>query len=181
MPQKRNPDAAELVRGKTGRIIGALNALMVMMKGLPLAFCKDMQEDKEPLFDATETLHVCIAACTGMVQDIEANSSSMENASELGFSTATDLADWLVRVLNIPFRQSHHVTGCVVKLAEQKKCLLKELSLGDLKNIEPKITNDIYAVLEPSKSISSRESYGGTAPENVKAAISAARQRFLES
>ena len=181
MPQKRNPDAAELVRGKTGRVIGALNALMVMMKGLPLAFCKDMQEDKEPLFDATETLHVCIAACTGMVQDIKANSSSMENASELGFSTATDLADWLVRILNIPFRQAHHITGSVVKLAEQKKCLLKELSLGDLKNIEPRITNDIYAVLEPSKSISSRESYGGTAPENVKAAISAARQRFLES
>jgi argininosuccinate lyase len=181
MPQKRNPDAAELVRGKTGRIIGALNALMVMMKGLPLAFCKDMQEDKEPLFDATETLHVCIAACTGMVQDIEANSSSMENASELGFSTATDLADWLVRVLNIPFRQAHHITGCVVKLAEQKKCLLKELTLDDLKNIEPKITNDIYAVLEPSKSISSRRSYGGTAPQNVKTAISVARQRFLES
>jgi len=180
MPQKRNPDAAELVRGKTGRIIGALNALMVMMKGLPLAFCKDMQEDKEPLFDAAETLHVCIAACTGMVQDIEVNSSSMEHASELGFSTATDLADWLVRVLNIPFRRAHHITGAVVKLAEQKKCLLKELTLDDLKNIEPKITNDIYAVLEPSKSISSRESFGGTAPQNVKAAISVARKRFLE-
>ena len=124
-------------------------------------------------------MHVCIAACTGMVQDIKANSSSMESAAELGFSTATDLADWLVRTLNIPFRQAHHITGSVVKLAEQKKCLLKELSLGDLKNIEPRITNDIYAVLEPSKSISSRESYGGTAPENVKAAISAARQRFL--
>ena len=151
-----------------------------MMKGLPLALFKDMQEDKEPLFDAAETLHVCIAACTGMVQDIEVNSSSMEHASELGFSTATDLADWLVRVLNIPFRRAHHITGAVVKLAEQKKCLLKELTLDDLKNIEPKITNDIYAVLEPSKSISSRESFGGTAPQNVKAAISVARKRFLE-
>ena len=115
-----------------------------------------------------------------MVQDIKANSSSMESAAELGFSTATDLADWLVRILNIPFRQAHHITGSVVKLAEQKKCLLKELSLGDLKNIEPRITNDIYAVLEPSKSISSRESFGGTAPQNVKAAISVARKRFLE-
>ena len=104
----------------------------------------------------------------------------MENASELGFSTATDLADWLVRILNIPFRQAHHITGAVVKLAEQKKCFLKELTLDELKNIEPKITNDIYAVLEPSKSISSRESFGGTAPQNVKAAISVARKRFLE-
>ena len=181
MPQKRNPDAAELVRGKTGRVIGALNSLLVMMKGLPLAFCKDMQEDKEPLFDAAETLQVCIAACTGMVLDMKANVSAMERASELGFSTATDLADWLVRVLNIPFRKAHHVTGAIVKLAEQQNCLLKELSIGDLQSVEPKITTEIYAILEPAKSIDSRKSFGGTAPCNVKEAVLAARQRFLKS
>ena len=179
MPQKRNPDAAELVRGKSGRVIGALTALLVMMKGLPLAFCKDMQEDKEPLFDAADTLDVCIAACVGMVADMQANVDAMRGAAELGFATATDLADWLVRTLDMPFRRAHHVTGAVVKLAEDRGCRLDEVDMAALQAIEPSITEAVYAVLDPSRSVSSRTSFGGTAPANVRAAAAAARGRFL--
>jgi argininosuccinate lyase len=179
MPQKRNPDAAELVRGKSGRIIGALTALLVMMKGLPLAFCKDMQEDKEPLFDAADTLDVCIAACVGMVIDMKANAPALKEAARLGFATATDLADWLVRSLDMPFRNAHHVTGAVVKLAEERGCRLDELALPDLQKIEPRITDAVYAVLDPERSVASRTSFGGTAPANVLSAAKAARKRFL--
>jgi len=179
MPQKRNPDAAELVRGKTGRVVGALNSLLVMMKGLPLAFFKDMQEDKEPLFDAADTLEVCIYACIGIVEDMKPNVENMLAASDQGFSTATDLADWLVRVLGLPFRRAHHITGEIVKLAEQKKCRLVDLKIGDLQNIESSINEDVFEVLDPVKSISSRISFGGTAPVNVAKAVAKARKRFL--
>jgi argininosuccinate lyase len=179
MPQKRNPDAAELVRGKSGRVIGALTSLLVMMKGLPLAFCKDMQEDKEPLFDAADTLDTCIAACVGMVVDLNANAPALKEAAQRGFATATDLADWLVRDLDMPFRNAHHVTGAVVKLAESRGCRLDELDLEALQGIEPRITDVVYAVLDPSRSVASRTSFGGTAPANVRAAVAAARGRFL--
>lgn len=179
MPQKRNPDAAELVRGKSGRIIGALTALLMMMKGLPLAFCKDMQEDKEPLFDAADTLDVCIAACVGMVADMKANAPALKEAAQLGFATATDLADWLVRSLDMPFRNAHHVTGAVVKLAEDQGCRLDELELSALQAIEPRITDEVYGVLDPARSVASRTSFGGTAPDNVRAAAKTARVRFL--
>ena len=179
MPQKRNPDAAELVRGKTGRVVGALNSLLVMMKGLPLAFFKDMQEDKEPLFDAADTLEVCIYACIGIVEDMKLNVENMLAASDQGFSTATDLADWLVRVLGLPFRRAHHITGEIVKLAEQKKCRLVDLNIEDLQDIESSINEDVFDVLDPVKSISSRVSFGGTAPVNVAKAVTKARKRFL--
>ena len=179
MPQKRNPDAAELVRGKTGRVVGALNSLLVMMKGLPLAFFKDMQEDKEPLFDAADTLEVCIYACIGIVEDMKLNVENMLAASDQGFSTATDLADWLVRVLGLPFRRAHHITGEIVKLAEQKKCRLVDLNIEDLQDIESSINEDVFDVLDPVKSISSRISFGGTAPVNVAKAVTKARKRFL--
>ena len=179
MPQKRNPDAAELVRGKTGRVVGALNSLLVMMKGLPLAFFKDMQEDKEPLFDAADTLEVCIYACIGIVEDMKPNVKNMFAASDQGFSTATDLADWLVRVLGLPFRRAHHITGEIVKLAEQKQCRLVDLNIEDLQDIESSINEDVFDVLDPVKSISSRVSFGGTAPVNVAKAVTKARKRFL--
>jgi argininosuccinate lyase len=179
MPQKRNPDAAELVRGKTGRVVGALNSLLVMMKGLPLAFFKDMQEDKEPLFDAADTLEVCIYACIGIVEDMKPNVENMFAASDQGFSTATDLADWLVRVLGLPFRRAHHITGEIVKLAEQKECRLVDLKIEDLQDIESSINEDVFEVLDPVKSISSRISFGGTAPVNVAKAVAKARKRFL--
>jgi argininosuccinate lyase len=179
MPQKRNPDAAELVRGKSGRVIGALMSLLVMMKGLPLAFCKDMQEDKEPLFDAADTLDVCIAACVGMVVDMRANAPALKQAAQLGFATATDLADWLVRSLDMPFRNAHHVTGAVVKLAEDRGCRLDELDLASIQAIEPRITNAVFEILDPALSVASRTSFGGTAPDNVRAAAAAARVQFL--
>ena len=179
MPQKRNPDAAELVRGKSGRIIGALNSLLIMMKGLPLAFCKDMQEDKEPLFDASDTLEVCIAACTGMIKDMEIDPVKMRDASDLGFSTATDLADWLVRVLDMPFRKAHHVTGAIVKAAENKGCRLIDLKLEDFQKIDPCIEKEVFDVLDPANSVNSRVSFGGTAPANVSESIVEARKRFL--
>ncbi len=179
MPQKRNPDAAELVRGKVGRMIGALNALLVMMKGLPLAFCKDMQEDKEPLFDAADTFEVCVAACTGMVADMQVDPEAMRRASGAGYATATDLADWLVRTLDMPFRKAHHVTGAVVRLAESRGCRLDELDLAALQGIEGTITAAVYEVLDPVRSINSRTSFGGTAPDNVRMAAETARRRFL--
>ncbi len=168
MPQKRNPDAAELVRGKSGRIIGALQALLIVMKGLPLAYSKDMQEDKEGAFDSLDSLSLCIAAMAGMVRDMKFNRERMKAAAGAGFSTATDLADWLVRKLNLPFREAHHVTGRVVALAEGKGVGLEELSLADLQSVEPRISADVFAVLGVEKSVESRVSYGGTAPENVR-------------
>ncbi|MDJ0449627.1 argininosuccinate lyase [Methylocystis sp. JR02] len=168
MPQKRNPDAAELVRGKSGRIIGALQALLIVMKGLPLAYSKDMQEDKEGAFDSLDSLSLCIAAMSGMVRDMKVSRARMKAAAGAGFSTATDLADWLVRKLNLPFREAHHVTGRVVALAEGKGVGLEDLSLADLQSVEPRISEDVFAVLGVEKSVESRVSFGGTAPENVR-------------
>ncbi|MCX7898988.1 MAG: argininosuccinate lyase, partial [Methylocystis sp.] len=170
MPQKRNPDAAELVRGKTGRVIGALNALLIVMKGLPLAYSKDMQEDKEGAFDALDSLSLCIAAMAGMARDMKINREKMKAAAGAGFSTATDLADWLVRKLNMPFREAHHATGRVVALAEGKGVGLEALSLADLQSVEKRVTGDVYEVLGVENSVASRVSYGGTAPENVRKA-----------
>lgn len=168
MPQKRNPDAAELIRAKAGRIIGSLTGLLVVMKGLPLAYSKDMQEDKEGLFDAIDSLSLCIAAMTGMVNTLKVNQEKMLNAAGRGFSTATDLADWLVRCLDMPFREAHHVTGRLVALAETKSCDLDALTLDDMKTVEPRMTDDIFSVLGVANSVASRTSAGGTAPENVR-------------
>jgi argininosuccinate lyase len=167
MPQKRNPDAAELVRGKTGRIFGALQAVLVMMKGLPLTYSKDMQEDKEQLFDAADTLEIVLAAMTGMVQDIEPVPERMAALAGAGFSTATDLADWLVRTLDMPFRDAHHVTGRIVAEAERRGSGLEDLPLAAMQTIEPRITPGIHEVLGVENSVRSRTSFGGTAPSQV--------------
>ncbi len=167
MPQKRNADAAELVRAKPGRILGALTALLVVMKGLPLAYSKDMQEDKAPAFDAIDNLSLAIAATAGMVRDLVPNAEAMRLAAASGFSTATDLADWLVRSLKLPFREAHHVTGTLVALAENRGCDLPELKLEDMQRIEKRITRDVYKVLTVEASVASRTSFGGTAPANV--------------
>ena len=168
MPQKRNPDAAELVRAKPGRILGAFTALAVVMKGLPLTYSKDMQEDKEPAFDAIDSLALAIAAMDGMVRDLTPNKQVMHDAASSGFAVATDLADWLVQKLNLPFRDAHHVTGRIVALAESQKKKLDELSLNDLQAIEPKITKDIFKVLTVENSVALRKALGGTSPTNVK-------------
>ena len=168
MPQKRNPDAAELVRAKPGRIIGALTALLTVMKGLPLTYSKDMQEDKEPAFDAFDNLSLALAAMTGMVKDMVPNEAEMRKSAASGFSTATDLADWLVRTLRMPFREAHHVTGSLVALAETEGCDLPELSLTLMHTVEPRITRDVYKVLTVESSVASRTSFGGTAPKNVR-------------
>jgi len=178
MPQKRNPDAAELVRAKVGRINGAQQALLMVMKGLPLTYGKDMQEDKEQTFAAADDLELCLAAMAGMVADMTANRDAMRAASGAGFTTATDLADWLVRVLDMPFRDAHHVTGRAVALADGKGCGLEDLTLADLQDVEPRITDDVFAVLGVDNSVRSRTSLGGTAPERVREAIAAARQRM---
>jgi argininosuccinate lyase len=167
MPQKRNPDAAELVRAKTGRIAGSLVSLLTVMKGLPLAYGKDMQEDKEPVFEAADTLALCLAATEGMVRDMMPDLARMEAAAGQGFATATDLADWLVRRLKLPFRQAHHVTGRLVALAEAREVDLAGLDLGAMQSIEPGITADVYTVLTVASSVASRTSFGGTAPANV--------------
>ena len=179
MPQKKNPDAAELVRAKTGRVIGALNTLLVVMKGLPLAYGKDMQEDKEHVFDAFDTLALSLAAMTGMVRDLQANRARMLAATTAGFLTATDLADWLVRVLNLPFREAHHATGSIVARAEAAGCGLAELPLEEMQAVEPRITDGVFDVLTVESSVASRSSYGGTAPDRVRSAIAEARERFL--
>jgi argininosuccinate lyase len=176
MPQKRNPDAAELVRAKVGRIMGAQNGLMMVMKGLPLAYSKDMQEDKEPVFKAVDDFALCLAAMTGMMADLKPNTEAMAEAAGQGFSTATDLADWLVRVLGLPFRDAHHVTGAVVKVAEDRGVDLADLPLDAMQDVEPRITDDIYTVLTVDASVNSRTSFGGTAPANVKSAVTAARK-----
>jgi argininosuccinate lyase len=168
MPQKRNPDAAELVRAKSGRILGAFTALAVVMKGLPLTYSKDMQEDKEPAFDAIDSLALAIAAMEGMVRDLTPNEAVMHDAASSGFAVATDLADWLVQKINLPFRDAHHVTGRIVALAESQKKKLDELALTDLQAIEPKITKDIFKVLTVENSVALRRALGGTSPANVK-------------
>ncbi|MEJ6575366.1 MAG: argininosuccinate lyase [Emcibacteraceae bacterium] len=178
MPQKRNPDAAELCRGKSGRIIGSLNSLLITMKGLPLTFSKDMQEDKEATFDVVETYSLILAAMTGMVLDMTINVKEMKRATETGFITATDLADWVVRVLGLPFRNAHHITGSIVALAEKKGCDLNGLSLEEMQSVEPKITNDVFNVLSVENSVSSRVSYGGTAPLKVLEQVENAKERI---
>ena len=167
MPQKRNPDAAELVRAKTGRITGSLVGLLTVMKGLPLAYAKDMQEDKEPVFDAADAWALCLAATAGMVRDMKPDTARLREFAGSGFSTATDLADWLVRVLKLPFRTAHHVTGRLVALAENRGVDLSDLSLAEMQAVEPGITQEIFGVLTVEASVASRRSYGGTAPDNV--------------
>jgi len=171
MPQKRNPDAAELVRAKAARVTGALMTLLGVMKGLPLTYAKDMQEDKEAVFDAADNLALSLAAMTGMVEDLRPDEVAMRRAAGEGYSTATDLADWLVRALKKPFREAHHITGRIVSMAEARGCKLEELSLKDLQSIEPGITGDALAVLTLDASVASRSSFGGTAPQNVKAQV----------
>ncbi len=171
MPQKRNPDAAELIRAKVGRILGSLTQLTVVMKGLPLAYSKDMQEDKPPVFEAFDALDLSLSAMAGMVADLTPNAERMAEAAGAGFSTATDLADWLVRTLNMPFRQAHHVTGQAVKRAEQLGVGLSDIPLQDLQAIEPGITEAVYSVLTPAASVASRMSYGGAAPVRVREQI----------
>ena len=168
MPQKKNPDAAELVRAKIGRILGANVGLMTVMKGLPLAYSKDMQEDKEQVFDAADSLNLALCAMEGMIKDLTTNKDSLEFAAKSGFSTATDLADWLVRVLNLPFREAHHITGELVGLAEQLKCDLSEIKLKEMQRIHSGITEDVFTVLSIGNSVKSRSSYGGTSPEEVQ-------------
>ncbi|HTR15271.1 MAG TPA: argininosuccinate lyase [Roseiarcus sp.] len=168
MPQKRNPDAAELVRGKTGRVMGALIGLLTVMKGLPLAYSKDMQEDKEGVFDALETLALCLKAMTGMVDDMTPDPKRMKAAAGAGYATATDLADWLVRALKMPFRDAHHVTGRIVALAAERGVALERLPLADMRSVEPRMTADAFGVLGVERSVKSRTSYGGAAPANVK-------------
>jgi argininosuccinate lyase len=178
MPQKRNPDAAELVRGHSGRIIGTLTALMVTMKGLPLAYSKDMQDDKEPVFEARDLLMLSLEALAGMVDTIEFVPDRMRAAAAQGFSTATDLADWLVREADIPFREAHHITGEAVKLAEDRGCDLSELPLDALRSIDERIDERVFDVLSVEASVRSRTSYGGTAPERVREQIARAKEEL---
>jgi argininosuccinate lyase len=168
MPQKRNPDAAELVRAKTGRIAGAFQSLLMVMKGLPLAYAKDMQEDKEPLFDALDALRLGMAAMTGMVEDLEPDVRAMRKAAASGYATATDLADWLTLKLGLPFREAHKVAGRIVALAESKDCDLKKLALADFQSVDKRIGEEVYSVLGVANAVKSRKSQGGTAPANVR-------------
>lgn len=182
MPQKRNPDAAELVRGHSGRISGCLNALMMTMKGLPLAYSKDMQDDKPPVFEAHDLLGLSLAAMTGMIEEVQFNTDRMRALAESGFATATDFADWLVREAGLPFREAHHVTGAVVALAEKEKCGLSDLLLEQFQQIDARIDNSVFDVLTIDASVASRSSYGGTAPVQVQAQIEKAKQALgLES
>ncbi len=181
MPQKKNPDAAELVRAKTGRVNGHLVGLLTVMKGLPLTYSKDMQEDKEAVFDAAETLDLMLAAMTGMVRDLTVNEAAMKKAAGSGYATATDLADWLVRSLGLPFREAHHVTGRAVALAEQKKVGLEKLSLEDLQSIHSGITGDVFSVLSVQNSVKSRESFGGTAPAQVRRQVRYWKKRLAKA
>jgi len=178
MPQKRNPDAAELVRGHSGRIVGALTALMVTMKSLPLAYSKDMQDDKEPVFEARDLLMLSLQALTGMIETVTFVPERMRAAAEQGYSTATDLADWLVREADVPFREAHHITGRAVKAAEEAGCDLAELPLDELKSIDPRIDERVYDVLSVEASVASRTSYGGTAPARVREQIAKAKEEL---
>jgi argininosuccinate lyase len=177
MPQKKNPDAAELVRAKSGRLLASFVQLAVVMKGLPLTYSKDMQEDKVPTFEAFDALELSLSAMAGMIADLEPNTERMAAAAGAGFSTATDLADWLVRELALPFRDAHHITGAAVKRAEQLGCGLAGLPLADLQALDPRITDGVYKVLSPEASVASRMSYGGTAPDQVRGQI----QRWKET
>ncbi len=179
MPQKRNPDAAELVRGKAGRAAGALQALILVMKGLPLTYGKDMQEDKELTFEATDSLMLSVAAMAGMVRDMTPDPEAMRQATAAGHLTATDLADWLVRTLALPFREAHEITGRLVRLAEERRVSLDALPLEAMRAVEPRITDAVFGVLTVERSVASRTSFGGTAPENVRRAIKAAREHYL--
>ncbi|WP_142416651.1 argininosuccinate lyase [Bartonella massiliensis] len=179
MPQKRNPDAAELVRAKAGRLNGALMGLLTVMKGLPLAYSKDMQEDKEYVFDAALSLELSLAAMTGMIADLEVNKIAMKQAADFGYATATDFADWLVRELGIPFREAHHMTGQAVALAERKQCRLQDLSLDELQAICPNINATLFDVLTVEKSVESRKSFGGTAPSEVLLQITYWKKRLM--
>ncbi len=178
MPQKRNPDAAELIRAKTGRIAGDFQSLLMVMKGLPLAYSKDMQEDKEAVFDALDAYGLCVQVMTGMMAGITVNRPAMARAAAAGFSTATDLADWLVRVLGLPFRDAHHVTGRIVAAAEARGVDMAALPLEDMQAVEPRITQDIFSVLTVEQSVASRTSFGGTAPEAVRKQIEEWRVRL---
>ena len=177
MPQKRNPDAAELVRAKTGRLLGALNTVSTVLKALPLAYAKDLQEDKQPAFEAADTLMLCIAATVEMVRDMNVDAAAMRAASERGYATATDLADWLVRALDLPFRRAHGVAGRIVRLAEERGCRLDQLSLADMQAVESGITAEVHSVLSVERSVASRTSAGGTAPRRVREAIRRARRK----
>jgi argininosuccinate lyase len=179
MPQKRNPDAAELVRAKTGELTGALVGLTMVMKGLPLTYAKDMQEDKARTFQATDAMTLAFAAMTGMIDDMTVHEDALKRAAGAGFATATDLADWIVRKLGLPFREAHHITGKIVKRAEDKGVGLEALSLADMQGVEKRITRDVFGVLSVENSVASRTSFGGTAPANVRKAVAAARKRFL--
>ena len=179
MPQKRNPDAAELIRAKPGRIMGDMVALLTVLKGLPLAYGKDMQEDKEPVFDAKKSLCICLMAMAGMIEDMTANPEAMRQALRKGHPAATDLADYLVAELNIPFRNAHHITGALVALADKKDCGLDDLSLEELQSVEPKLTGTAQAILSIDHAVAARTSYGGTAPDQVRACIAEARVQFL--
>jgi argininosuccinate lyase len=176
MPQKRNPDAAELVRGHSGRIAGCMMALTMTMKGLPLAYSKDMQDDKPPVFEAHDLLALSIAAMTGMVESVTFRTERMRAAAEAGYSTATDLADWLVRVADVPFREAHHITGQAVRMAEQRGIALDALPLADLQGIDPRIDDRVYGALSVDASVAARASQGGTAPVRVREAVARARQ-----
>ena len=180
MPQKRNPDAAELVRGHAGRIIGCSTSLMITMKGLPLAYSKDMQDDKPPVFEAAGLLDLSLAAMAGMVADSDFDAARMRKAAEAGHATATDLADWLVRQADIPFREAHHITGSAVKLADQKGVALDGLSIADLKTIDERIDERVFDALSVDASVAARSSYGGTAPTRVREQVEAARKRLEE-
>jgi argininosuccinate lyase len=181
MPQKRNPDAAELVRGHSGRILGAFTSLMVTMKGLPLAYSKDMQDDKEPVFDARDLLVLSLEALAGMVETVEFVPERMRDAASQGYSTATDLADWLVREADVPFREAHHITGRAVKAAEERGCDLSDLPLGVMKAIDDRISERVFDVLSVNASVSSRTSYGGTSPQRVREQIAAAKEALNPS
>jgi len=178
MPQKKNPDAAELIRAKIGRILGATVALFTVMKGLPLAYSKDMQEDKEQVFDAADALILSLAAMNGMVRDMSANRAALAGAAGSGFSTATDLADWLVRVAGLPFRDAHHVTGALVAMAEGRNVALDALTLAEMQSVHDSITADVFDVLSVEASVASRTSYGGTAPQRVREQVARWRERL---
>jgi argininosuccinate lyase len=178
MPQKKNPDAAELIRAKIGRIFGANVGLMMVMKGLPLTYSKDMQEDKEQVFDAADNLLLALAAMSGMVLDMQALPENLKASAGAGFATATDLADWLVREQNMAFRDAHHVTGALVALAEKKSCDLQDLSLHDMKTVHSNINKDVYSVLGVENSVASRQSYGGTAPNQVRMQIARWKEKL---
>ena len=181
MPQKRNPDAAELIRGKTGRVASSFYNVLTMLKGLPLAYSKDMQEDKEPFFDAFDNLKLCLKVAEGLIREVEFNVEAMKSMADLGYITATDLADWLVKECNIPFRDAHSITGKVVKHAEKHKLTLDKIAMEDFKKIDKRITNEVLKVLSLKNSLESRDSYGGTSPKVVKKALKNAVNTWLKS